>query len=84
MKKDIGCFMEDCVHLCACRRMSKIFGHIKGRNCYETCNAYQTIGDIKEKYGLYSEEQVESVKHGACAAGRLGYCGSDLLIEDFV
>ena len=45
-KKEIGCYMEDCIHLCACRRMSKIFGHIKGRNCSETCTAYQTMEDF--------------------------------------
>lgn len=84
MKKDMGCFMEDCIHLCACRRMSKIFGHIKGRNCSETCKAYQTIDEIKKEYGLYTEDQVEDVKHGACEAGRLGYSGGDLLIEDFI
>ena len=36
-------YMEDCIHLKACRRLQKIGrskGHTFGRNCTEDCTAY--------------------------------------------
>ena len=39
---------------------------------------------ICEKYGLYTREQVERVKYGACRDGQDGYDAGDLLIEDYI
>ena len=39
---------------------------------------------ICKKYGLYTREQVERVKCGACYDGRDGYDAGDLLIEDYI
>ena len=41
-------YMEDCIHLKACRRLQKIGrskGHTFGRNCTTDCSAYLSASD---------------------------------------
>ena len=41
-------YMEDCIHLKACRRVQKIGkskGHTFGRNCNAECSAYLSAND---------------------------------------
>lgn len=41
-------YMEDCIHLKACRRLQKIGrskGHAFGRNCTADCSAYLSASD---------------------------------------
>lgn len=47
MKSD---YMEDCIHLKACRRMCKLRGWKKGysRGCDDMCSAYQSADEESE------------------------------------
>lgn len=38
-------YMEDCIHLHACRRLCKMH-KIKSRGCNDDCTAYQTEDDF--------------------------------------
>ena len=82
-------YQEDCIHLKACRRLSKRLrakGITIGRGCNESCTAYETLEEaIKnsdEVYYTYAE--VEEVKYGACMDGQRGYYPGDLLVSDYV
>ena len=74
-------YADDCAHLKACRRLSKIAKDQTGktitRYCSENCSAY-------EGGPLYTREQVEAVKYGAARDGAEGYSGGDLLISDYI
>ena len=73
-------YMEDCIHLKACRRLQKIGrskGHTFGRNCTEDCTAY-----ISGDYGNYvtAEEACEYARReydGHCDPYDV-YCETDL------
>lgn len=69
-------FMEDCVHLKACRRMQKIgksYGHTFSRRCNELCTAYcsenvvldtlQEIMDYSFNAGLDNCDYVRADAH---------------------
>ena len=71
-------YMDDCIHLKACRRLCKI-GKINSRGCNSSCTAYET-----NEVRLYTREEVERVMRGAADAGARGYTGGDNLIEDFL
>ena len=53
---------------------------------------FLTIQEMKERIEelenqieeMYTREQVEEVKHGACIDGQNGYYPGDLLIEDYI
>lgn len=55
---------------------------IEEKNRYDFTDT--ELEEICEKYSLYTREQVERVKHGACRDGQSGYSGGDLLIEDYI
>lgn len=40
---------DDCIHLHACRRLSKVFGKTRARYCNSRCSAYISF-DSEEKY----------------------------------
>ena len=76
-------YMEDCIHLKACRRLCVIAKESYdinpfSRGCNENCNAYESISDY------YTSEQVEAVKRGACLDGQRGYDPYDLLVSDYI
>lgn len=77
-------FMEDCVHLRACRRMQVIAknnGHpIKARGCTKDCTAY----DSRKEY--YTEEEAKAIMYGAFKDGYSHFsCDPhDVLLEDYV
>lgn len=80
-------YPEDCIHLKACRRATKILkNHLNAgtRKCNYCCNAYESKDDLIKKQRLYTHEQVEDVKYGACMDGHSGYYPKDLLIEDYI
>lgn len=80
-------YMHDCIHLKACRRMSKRLkaaGVSVGRGCNEDCTAYIDEESYASNHGLYTEDEVRICIIGACEDGRNGYFPSDLLIQDYV
>lgn len=76
-------YMEDCIHLRACRRISKILrndGKTFSRNCTETCTAYVSGDD--EQY-VTVRDAVEFARDGAPSilsgySEYNVYCTSDL------
>lgn len=76
-------YMDDCIHLKACRRVCKIvkakyYGMSIARGCNSECSAYEPCEDY------YSREQVIAVMHGACKDGQKGFDPYDCLIEDYI
>ncbi len=91
MRNKIGAFAGDCIHLKACRRMSKIArnnGYCIARWCNADCSAYETEEEFyqsAETYvGWYTTEDVKKCIDGACMDGKRGYYPGDLLISDYV
>ena len=85
-------YMEDCLHLKACRRLCKKvknenFGVSVLRGCNEECSAYQPCkneDDRTTSERLYTREEVRAVMHGACRDGLNGIDPYDCLIEDYI
>ena len=73
--------VEDCIHLKACRRLTKI-SKCRNRGCNSSCGAYQSLLNFKEENYLYDREQVTKVMIGACYDGSRG-C-TDNMIEDYI
>lgn len=76
-------YMEDCIHLKACRRLckkvrAKYFGMQIARGCNSECSAYESRSDY------YTYEQVKAVMHGACNDGRNGFDAGDCLVSDYL
>ena len=80
--------VQDCIHLKACRRCSKIAraeGYRGGRGCYSGCRAYQNLEMfIEATDGLYSYDDCRRIIEGACRDGQSGYSPGDLLVEDYI
>ena len=80
--------MDDCIHLKACRRLQKMVlkkhGEHIARHCDTDCTAYQTIVEIANEKGYYTDDQVYSVLRGACMDGKNGYYPGDLMISDYI
>ena len=80
-------YMDDCVHLKACRRLvkrAKSMGFSMGRGCNKDCTAYEDVYDFAAERGLYTPAEVEKVKDGACEDGHRGYYPGDILVSDYV
>ena len=61
-------FMDDCIHLKACRRCKKMYNGRGGRNCTESCSAYisgddETIAEISEVID-YARRGAEECRRG--------------------
>lgn len=72
-----GEYMDDCIHLKACRRLTKIAkrdtGRIITRGCNAQCTAYMTNDDYVEEAALVCERLVADAKSG--------YSEDDLCVE---
>ena len=73
-------YENDCIHLKACRRMQKIYGHQKSRGCSKECSAYNSLGEVDNildgidaqymsmnPLDFKNSEYGRGVRHGACA-----------------
>lgn len=81
-------FMDDCIHLRACRRcnlIAKQKGVPFARNCNEDCTAYQNIEDFRKENMLFT---YHNVQHAIIEAGkdvRYGGCDpEDNIVEDYL
>lgn len=70
-------YMEDCVHLKACRRLVKIFKTKECRGCNENCTAYEPESEKR-----YSRSQVQYAINRAAEDAINGY--TDNLVEDYI
>ena len=80
-------YIDDCIHLKACRRIMKIAkskGFTFARSCDNECTAYQSESDYQSELGLYSYSDVMKAINGACEDGRNGYYPGDLLVSDYI
>ncbi len=76
-------YMEDCIHLKACRRLckkvkTKYYGMQIARGCNSECSAYEPCSNY------YTYEQVEAVMRGACKDGQRGFDAGDCLVSDYL
>ena len=67
-------YMEDCVHLHACRRISK-FHKIRNRGCNSNCSAYLSAK------GLIKVERAIEIAQGLLQDRDYGYSMDDLVVE---
>jgi hypothetical protein len=77
-------YMDDCVHLKACRRFSKMArnkGVKLSRGCGENCSAYEREHDGR----LYTEQEVREIINGTVRDVEYGiHDPYDILPGDFV
>lgn len=76
-------FMEDCIHLRACRRLQKIAkgkGFTFARGCTADCTAYE--GDYRDEDKEYTRDDVQRAINGATRDALRG-C-TDNIVEDYV
>lgn len=78
-------WMDDCLHLKACRRLQKIakrrYGAYFGRACNKECTAYEKCSGER----TYTEEEVRKIINGTVRDVEYGITDPyDILPSDFV
>lgn len=78
-------YMDDCIHLKACRRYSKIVKSKEkkciSRGCDDSCSAYETIEDIIDPVVDEYVEAAAGVVDRILSDARSGYSVDDLCVE---
>lgn len=70
-------YMDDCVHLKACRRLVKYLNITVSRGCDENCTAYESEAETH-----YSRDQVQYAINRATEDAVNGY--TDNIVEDYI
>ena len=84
--KSFNTYEEDCIHLHACRRLSKIVREKKGcvtRFCNsELCRTYQDVETFAEENELYPHDKVQYAINCSTEDALRGY--TDNLVSDYI